>query len=218
MKVAVILLAVALLITGVLYYRQGDHARNVSEQLAAASNQVVAAQTELLSVKTQMTDRVKEMESALNAAKTEKVDAETRVGQLQERVRIVEQDLQDEKNKLTSVEDQRTQVVTQLTSVSNELTNVRGQLGDLQRTHAATEAELRVLRERETTLEMEKASLERQLNDLDALKAQIRIVKRQLWEKHIEEWKRQDQEAGLNGNKGLLFKNGQWQTGVKPAS
>ena len=96
MKVAVILLAVALLIMGVLYYRQGDHARNISEQLAAASNQVVAAQTELTSVKTQMMDRVTEMETALNAAKTEKVEAEARVGQLQERVMFVEQDLQDE--------------------------------------------------------------------------------------------------------------------------
>jgi hypothetical protein len=71
------------------------------------------------------------------------------------------------------------------------------------------------LRERETSLEMEKASLERQLNDLDALKAQIRVVKRRLWEQHVAEWKRQDAINAAKGNKGVMFKNGAW-SGAKP--
>jgi hypothetical protein len=68
---------------------------------------------------------------------------------------------------------------------------------------------------------LERASLERQLNDLDALKSQIRVVKRRLWEKRIAEWKRQDEEAAARGNNGMLMKNGQWQTSpapVKPSS
>src|SRR5437773_174094 len=82
--------------------------------------------------------------------------------------------------------------------------------------HTATEIELKGLHEREAALELEKASLERQLNDLDSLKAQIRIVKRRLWEEHIAEWKRQDQEAGVGGNKGMIFQKGQWLTTGKP--
>ena len=48
--------------------------------------------------------------------------------------------------------------------------------------------------------------------DLDTLKAQIRVVKRRLWEEHIAAWKRADELAGAGGNKGVLMKGGQWQT------
>ena len=212
MKVAVILLGVALLILGVLYYRETEQNKDVMEESIAVSNLYVTVQSELATVKTQMTQRVTELETALNVEKT---NAAVNISQLQERIKTVEQDLQDEKNKLASVDDQRTKVVQQLGSVSNELTTVRQQYADLQRTHSATEKELAALRERETALEMEKASLERQLNDLDALTAQIRVVKRRLWEQHIAEWKRQDAEAAANGNKGMIFQNGRWLAAPK---
>jgi chromosome segregation ATPase len=212
MKVAAILLGVALLIVGVLYYRETEHRKDLTEELAAVKAENAAAQLELTMVKTQMIARVAELEVALD---TEKTNAATNIGQLQERVKTVEQELQDEKNKLATVDDQRARVVEQLTTVSNQLTTVRQQYEDLQRTHSATEKELAALRGREASLEMEKASLERQLNDLDALKAQIRVVKRQLWEKHVEEWKRQDAEATARGNKGVIFQNGRWLSAPK---
>jgi chromosome segregation ATPase len=212
MKVAVILLGVALLILGVLFYRETEHNKDVMEESIAVSNLYLTVQSELATVKTQMTQRVMELETALT---TEKSNAVANISQLQERVKTVEQDLQDEKNKLASVDDQRTKVVEQLGSVSNELTMVRQQYVDLQRTHTATEKELAALRERETALEMEKASLERQLNDLDALTAQIRVVKRRLWEQHVAEWKRQDAEAAANGNKGMIMQNGRWLSAPK---
>jgi chromosome segregation ATPase len=215
MKVVVILLAVGLLILGVLYFNESQNAKATHEQLVATSNQAVTTQLELASVKTQIIKRVAELESTMT---TEKAKADEQIGRLQERVKVVEQDLQDEKSKLVAVEDDRTKVVQQLNTVSNQLLNVRQHYADLARTHTGTEIELSALREREETLEMEKASLERQLNDLDALKAQIRLVKRQLWEKRVAEWKRQDQEASAAGNKGMIFQRGQWQTTGKPSS
>ncbi len=215
MRVVVILLTVGLLIVGLLYFNEVQNAKTAHEQLLITSNQVVAAKLELTSIRTQMIERVTELESTTT---TEKAKADEHIAQLQERVKVVEQDLRDEKNKLASVEDHRTKVVTLLGTVSNQLVTVRHQLADLTVTHTATEMELDALHDREDALEMEKTSLERQLSDLDALKSQIRLVKRRLWEEHIAEWKRQDQEAAAHGNKGVIFQRGQWQATGKPPS
>jgi len=215
MKVLAILLAVGVLILGMLYFHESQNIKTVREQLVTTSNQVVAAREETTTVKKEMTGRVTELQSTIG---TEKAKADQQIGQLQERIKTVEQDLQDEKTKLASVEDQRGKVVEQLTTVSNQLFTVRQHYADLARTHTATEMELKAVSEREAALEMEKASLERQLNDLDALKTQIRLVKHRLWDERIAAWKRQDQEAAVGGNKGMIFQNGQWQTGRKPAS
>ena len=154
----------------------------------------------------------------MTALDAEKTRSDDRARELQERLAAVEHDLQDERNKVTDVETQKQEVQAQLSTVSNQLVSVRQQLTGLQRTHKATEAELSALRDREAALVLEKTSLERQLNDLDALKNQIRLVKRHIREQKITEWKRQDEIAAAKGNNGLLLKNGQWLSISKPSS
>jgi chromosome segregation ATPase len=212
MKAVVILLGVGLMILGVLYYQECRRGNKLNGQLASLRNQFTAKQEELASVKTQAVLRVAELESTLAA---DRAAAGEQIGQLRGRLQTAEQSWQTEKSKVATVEDERARIVGQLTALSNELTNVRQQPADSVHTSAATQEELETLRRRGTTLEMEKALLERELNDLDALNARIRIVRRQLWKNRVEQWQRQDREARRNGNKGLLFKGGQWQTGGK---
>jgi chromosome segregation ATPase len=120
--------------------------------------------------------------------------------------------VQTEEEKLSALESDKDRVMMQLGAVSNQLLSVQQQLGALQDAHSADQEQISTLRGQETALEMEKASLERQLNDLDSLRAQIRIVKRQLWAKKIEEWKRESEQEGIGGNKGMIMKAGQWQS------
>jgi chromosome segregation ATPase len=178
--------------------------------LAATSNRVVATEVEMGSLRTQMTTRIAELEQSVTSAGADKSKAEARAQELRDRLTVVEKDLADEKVKLASNEEERARVAAKLTSVTGELGQVKGQLADLQKTHAATEAELLALQAKKDALELERASLERRLNDLDELKAQIRLVKHRLWEQHVADWKRRDMERGLGGNGGVLLKNGQW--------
>jgi chromosome segregation ATPase len=206
-KVAVILLAVAAMILGMLYYREFQHSQSVSAELTAACNQVATAEAETASVKAQMADRVAELESTITGVKKEKAQVEARAGQLEERIKAVEQDLQDEKNRVLTAENQRNKLMIQLASVSNELAKVRVPVVE---SHE-TEAELRTCRERAAKLEFEKALVERELNDPEALQARLRVANRRLWEQRVERWKRQDREDWHKGNRGVLFKSGQWQ-------
>ena len=48
-------------------------------------------------------------------------------------------------------------------------------------------------------------------HDLDELRAQIRVVKRRLWDQHVADWKKSDTDAAAKGNGGVLMKAGQWQ-------
>ncbi|MEI8062863.1 MAG: hypothetical protein WCH84_02225 [Verrucomicrobiota bacterium] len=218
MKIVVIVLAVALVVFGVLYF-QSDQARiaqakvlwSTQEQLTETSNQVVSVEVEMATIKKQMTAHVEELESSLTTLGNDKNKIEARAKELQGRIEIVEKELTDEKAKVKAVEDERTQVTGKLTAVSNQLVTVRSQLSDLQKRHAGTEAELSGLRAKEGALESERDSLERRLNDLDELHEQIRVVKRRQREEHIAEWKKRDTSAGITGNRGVLMKDGQWQ-------
>jgi chromosome segregation ATPase len=208
-KVVLILLAVAAMILGMLYYHEVRYANDLREELAVASNQVVAAQEETVSVKSEMTKRVGELESIVAGVKKRKAQAEARVGELLARITAVEQDLQEEKNRVMAAEDQRNKLASQLASVSNKLAKV----GEPPLVSRPPERDMQTLREHTAKLETEKALLERELNDPEALRARLRMVKRRQWQQRIEQWKREDEEAWLNGNWGVLFQNGQWQNG-----
>lgn len=218
MRIVVIVLAIALVVFGVLYF-QSDQARiqqskvlqATQEQLISTSNQEVAVELEMATAKKEMTARVTELEQSLTTVGNDKAKVEELAKELQGRITTVEKELTEEKARVKAVEEERTQVTGKLTTVSNQLATVRGQLSDLQKTHAATEAELAELRSKETALESERDSLERRLNDLDELRAQIRIVKRRQWEQHVRDWKKSDAESAAIGNHGVLMKDGQWQ-------
>ena len=220
MKIVVIVLAVALVVFGVLYF-QSDQARiaqskvlkYTQDELIGASNQVVLVETamaEVTAAKNQLATHVGELETSLTTLGNAKTIVEERAKELQSRIDTAEKELTDEKAKIKVVEDERTQATGKLTAVSNQLVTVRSQLTDLQKRHAGTEAELAALRMKETALESERNSLERRINDLDELHVQIRIVKRRQWEDHIADWKKRDADVGLTGNKGVLMKDGQW--------
>ena len=89
----------------------------------------------------------------------------------------------------------------------------RGQReGTTKEGNTANESELAQMRERQRALEQERASLERQLNDLDTLRSQVRKVKTELWQEKIAAWRQRDADKGAGGNRGVLMQGGQWQT------
>ena len=218
MRIVVIVLAVALVVFGVLYF-QSDQARiaqsrvlqSTQSQLTSISNQEVAVELEMAAAKKQMAAHVAELEQSLTTVGNDKAKVEEQAKELQGRIATVEKELVDEKAHVKAVEEERTQVSDKLMTVSNQLATVRGQLSSLQKTHAGTEAELAALRTKEAALESERNSLERRLNDLDELRAQIRVVKRRLWDQHVADWKKSDADAAAKGNRGVLMKDGQWQ-------
>ncbi|MEI6085430.1 MAG: hypothetical protein WCS70_14180 [Verrucomicrobiota bacterium] len=217
MKLAVVILVIALAVVGVLYYQSEQTKRDQTkvialtrEQLTTTSNRVAATEIEMRAMRTQMTTQIAELEQSVTTAGVDKAKAEAWTAALQGRLVMLEKDLTEEKTKLATVEEERAKVTTKLTSVTGELGKVKGQLADLQKAHTATEAELAALQEKKDALEMERASLERRLNDLDELQNQIRLVKHRLWEQHVADWKRRDSEGSLGGNAGALMKNGQW--------
>jgi chromosome segregation ATPase len=218
MRIAVVILAIAVAVLGVLYFQS---ARRTQEPPIVVSPQVMAPETDVGDIKTQLqaqTARVTELEQKVGMLEIEKKKVEDQLGPMQHQVETLKKDfeavqrsMQEEETKLTNLEADRKKLVTQLGAVSNELVSVQDQLAALGRTNAANEAQIKALRQQQVVLEQEKASLEHRLNDLDALRAQIRVVKGELREKKVEEWKRGDEELAARGNRGFLLKNGRPQ-------
>jgi len=229
-KVALIVLLVALGILGWYCYQQGpavqqelDVAREdlrvasnqvvvTSSQLTLMSNQLATAKAEIVKVKTQLAV-VKEsvQEKPVTTAKTGKPKGD-RTGPPSSHTKTADARGTDTKQSPPPVSDHEAELQVKLATVTKELTKVRQQLTDSEYSKTTTEQELKALRGRYTALELEKESLLRQLNDLAALKAQIRLVEQRLRQTRIEASKRADQRALETGNRGMMMKDGQWRT------
>jgi chromosome segregation ATPase len=231
MKIAVIILAIVLVVVGLIalnsHHQAQEQLARAHEQIVAQSNEVAVAQgqtetaqAEAAGVKTQLQSQavhVTTLEKSVQTLTAEKTAAQQEAQQFKTRADTLQSNLVAEGAKLASAETEKTRLLGQLGGVSNQLVVVGKQLGDLEKSHAATAAELQALRDQQEALEMEKKSLVRQLNDLDALKAQIRLVRQERWKERIADWKRSDEAGSASGNHGLLFKLGQWQT-ASPAA
>ena len=226
MRIAVVILAIAVVVLGVLYIRS---IQRPEEHPMIVTNQVVAAPpTDVGDIKTQLqaqTARVTELEQKVGMLEIEKKKVEDQLGPMQQQVETLKTDLetvqrlmQEVKAKSAQLETERGKLMMQLGAVSNELVSVQDQLADARRTNAANEEQIHALRQRQAALEQEKASLEHQLNDFDVLRARIRLVKRELWEKKVEEWKREGEKLADRGNHGFLLKNGRWHVQTPPGA
>jgi chromosome segregation ATPase len=206
MKIVVILLSIAVLVLGVLYFQSAQRPPElrtilVTNQLVTA----VAPQTDVGDAKTQLekqTERVTELEQKVGTLEIDKKNAEDRFTQAKRSVLA-------EEAKLAELESESQRLASQLSSVSNQLVSVQDQLSTLKKTNTANEEQIQGLRQQHAALEQEKATLEQRLNNLDDLRSQLRLVKRELWEKKIGDSRRQDAELAAKGNRGYLFRNGE---------
>lgn len=230
MKGAVIILTItAVVLVGLLLYtRQTTHAQLVvahaqlvvaHEELAATSHDLATARTALTNVSTQFQNQKAhgaELEQRVQANEAAKTRIEQQLKQTSNSLQSARHAILANENQMAGLDATRRQLVDQLGAVSNQLVSVTQDLTVARKTNTANETQLRVLRAQQTALEMEKASLDRRLNNLDSLRQQIRLLKRELAAKKISEWKQRDTEAAVGGNHGLLLKNGSWTTVPKP--
>ena len=226
-----IILLAAVAALAVVYCRDRQTARDqltaVQEDLAATSNQMVVAQTGIAMTTTQMEARtVAAVDLQLKVAVLgeEKTQAEDRARQGQQTLEAAQRDLAQ--GKARSAQDQlhieeleltRDQLMARAVAVSDQLQGVRGQLAALDRTHTGAVGELQALRERQqvlesenTSLAMERTSLEFRMNDLNTLRDQIRVVEKEQRQQTLAKRKARSAGAVAAGNRGFLVTEGEW--------
>jgi chromosome segregation ATPase len=142
----------------------------------------------------------------------EKTRVEQQLTQTRQEASELRQNLAAEKNRQATSDAEKELLAREMTSLNQRLETAQRRLAELQQTHRGTVEQLDSLRDEKNRLEMSQASLERRLNDLDALREQVRLVKRQAWDRKVAEWKKADAAASRAGNKGVLLQNGEWRT------
>jgi chromosome segregation ATPase len=198
MKALVVVLAIVATLLGFLYLNSVQPGR--------------PAQVETMIV-TQLVERpaiTTEVERTVTVTVTNTAELEEKVAALRNDLLKAQENLQTEEVKASELDKERVSLLLKLGGVSNELLHVQRQYAGLKSRNTATEAELRQVQSDKNALELEKASLERRLNNLDDLRAQIALVKKELWSQKVAEWKRTDAAAAEGGNKGYLMLKGQW--------
>jgi len=237
-NVIIIILAVAVAVLAMLHM-QGLRSSKVARpdgttvsrgQGQSATSSVkgsdqLSAQAEVAVVKSQLAARTTELEQrTVEKAKTEEqlVQAQAQSRQQAESFRkeleaaqqaaqqAAEQQIAEQARKIKTLETERGQLKQSLTAASNQLGIVKKKLSDLEKAHAETLAMVEKLRQQVMRLEMENASLQRRLNDLEALREQVRIVKQRLWDAKLAELKRQNEEGLAKGNRGFIMQDGRW--------
>jgi chromosome segregation ATPase len=206
MKILVFVLAIVASLFGLLYLQ------SVQQKPVTGSSASL--------VVTQLVERpaiTTEVERAVTVLVTNTTELEAKLTGLESKLAQTSESLQAEEAKSDSLDRERMRLLIQLGAVSNELTHVQRQFSQLKAQNEATEEELRAvqnqksaLQAQKVTLEKEKEGLERRLHNLDDLRAQIRLVKKQLWVKKVEEWKQTDKADAVGGNRGYLMLRGQW--------
>lgn len=231
-KALVMVLAVTLVILAALYVQGLRVTHNVREQLNSTSNELssvvskfVTTQVEVVQVRTQLVEQVARAVELEQRIVTEKAKADEQIATAQKQAEALRKDLEvarkeaeEEAKKIEALEGERTKLATQLGSITGKLADVSKKLAALQISNTATIAELKEAQQIKIQLEMEKASLERQLNDLDTLRSQIRLVKQRLRDQKIADWERRDKESGANGNRGFIMQEGQWKNTAVPGA
>ncbi len=234
-NLVIVVLAVALALLGVLHLQALRSSKTAAEKEAVASketaqtvmkyvtitNELTVAQTETAAVKSQLVARTSELEQRT----AEKTKADEQLVQVQTQLRqqtetfrkdmeiaqqVAQRQITEQASKIKALETERGQLKQSLATTSNQLGVVKKKFSDLQREHTETLALVEKLRQQIMRLEMENASLQRRLNDLTALREQVRIVKQRMWDDKLAEVKHQNEEGLAKGNRGFILREGRW--------
>lgn len=238
-NLSIVVLAIALAVLAVLHLRSTRSATALHQQQVTASNELVQtltrlvtvtnelslAQTEMTAVKSQLAVRTAELEQRT----AEKSKAEEQLAQSRQEVaalrteletikRTAQEQLAGKTAQIESLQRERQELNQSLQATSQQLGEVRKKFSELEKTHAETLALVDKLRQQVMRLEMENASLQRRLNDLEALREQLRIVKQRLWDMKLAEMKRQNEEGLAKGNRGFIMQGGRWTITAPPST
>ena len=220
MKLALAILGIAVIALAVLFYNaeQAADQRQIvaSNQLAAAHAQIESARAEVAVVRTQMETQVSQLQQAVSSLDAEKAHVQEQLHTLTNELEATRTALEQNRVKLDGLEKRNEVLNEEIRIVSGNLVVVKEELAALGQTHATTVGHLTAMREDYVRLTKEKTVLEAKLHDLNALKAQINMVKQELHEQKVEERKRLDRAEAALGNGGFLMKEGKWVAAPTP--
>jgi chromosome segregation ATPase len=223
MKLAIGLLVVAVIVLAALLVNLKQTANRESaaarEQLTAVSNEVTAARTETGGVKAQMGEQAAASELKISALTAEKAQAEEQIQQLTNQLSVVQLKLQEEQQKVGELEQETQRQSAQIGTITNQLVTAQQELTALGESHKVALGHLAAMREEYVVQAQEKAALDAKLHNLGALKEQIHVVKVEMHNQKVTEWKRSDRAGLALGNGGFLLKEGKWvATPAAPSS
>jgi chromosome segregation ATPase len=183
------------------------------QELTITSNDLAAAHAETAQVRTQMQQKVGELEQNISKLTEENAQTEKQALSLKSELENTQRESQE---KIAQQETKIGGLEQDKQALAKQIVEIRQDLADLEKTHATTVAHLQAMREEFVRLTDAKATLEAKLNNLKALKEQIRMVKQDMHEKKVAEWKRIDRAESALGNHGYLLKNGSWVVAHAP--
>jgi chromosome segregation ATPase len=134
----------------------------------------------------------------------------------QTQLELAEAELEHEQEKVEIYEDANMKLEANLQIVQGNLKKSEEQVAALLQTNRVIVGHLTAIREDYVALRSKSAELESKLNDLDALKEQMKTVKLAMRNDRVEERKRIDRGESATGNAGFLMRQGQWVDGYKP--
>lgn len=192
---------------------------DVRTELDTRTSELEQARAEVGKVRKTMQENLDTLQTELSTLRTEKQTFEEKLLAFSGEMADVQGELQQATQLRKASEEKTLELEASLEGVRGELelaTKEKLQLAKeyegLRVTHEQTLNQFAEVRRDYVVVTKENEELEAKLNDLDALKTQIRAVKVDLRNQRIEEWKRSDRIAGDTGNRGFIMKNAQWQT------
>jgi chromosome segregation ATPase len=202
------------------------HATQLTESLTAVTNELVLVTqqaNEAKSVAQAKTEEATQLHATVTRLETEKSSVESqlklaneRAAELSRNLETARTEIQQKESTVDSLEKTKANLDAQLAELNKQLAAVQKSLANLESEHTTTIGHLKAMREDYVKLTREKEDLEAKMNDLDALRAQVREVKRAMHEAKVAEQRRLDRIETTMGNSGFLMKQGAWQTDRQP--
>jgi hypothetical protein len=208
MRPVIILLGVLTIVLGVVCIQQRhadrDHLSAAQEQARITSDTLRAAQIELTTFKSQMVQQVTTLEGAVATAEQQRRQAQQQTETLKQELAAARKAAQEQKDQLTTLEQEKEKLVAESAAIAEQLRTAKQQLAAQEKAPPAAGGQPNTLSDQQVRLEL--ASLKARWNNLAALQAQVRVVKKQLEEERI-----------AKGNRGILLHDGKWNTATPEA-
>ncbi len=181
-----------------------------NEILASTQENLEKVQAELNNVSTNMLDQVEQLKNAVSVITEEKSQMLAQMQVFSQNVEELKGKLQQEQDRARLLEKQNNKLSAEKDALSQRLVGVNQKLTALENTHTTTVGHLTAMREEYVTLIKEQAELKAKLTDINALRAQMREVRKSHFSEKRKENNRIDRVERAMGNGGFLMKQGQW--------
>jgi len=213
--VIIIIMVCISLVLGIALLRtqkQAEEQRHVDEEsILLHSNQWVQTRVKLdeqskvnFSLETNLTDRLTELKSVSNKL----VDVSGNLAKVEAEVKAAQEELAKRDAKIAELANLLDDKDKKLDDLRTSITGLEGQIAETEKRLATSEGDRDFLSRELKRLQMEKAELERQFNDLAILREQVRKLKDELTITRRIEWIKRGIFGGTERKGGELLQRG----------